>query len=40
MVYGRLKITTSIKDGVKRNFINVQGHDIDILSSKKVQNEI
>ena len=35
MVYGRIKINHSIKDGVKRTFVNIQGTDVDVLSAKK-----
>ena len=35
MVYGRIKISHSIKDGTKRTFVNIQGTDVDVLSAKK-----
>ncbi len=35
MVYGRIKINHSIKDGTKRTFVNIQGTDVDVLSAKK-----
>lgn len=35
MVYGRIKINHSIKDGIKRTFVNIQGTDVDVLSAKK-----
>tara|TARA_B110001454_G_scaffold181159_1_gene175090 strand:- start:635 stop:1000 length:366 start_codon:yes stop_codon:yes gene_type:complete len=39
MVYGRIKINNSIKDGIKRTFINIQGSDIDVLSIKKKETD-
>jgi len=40
MVYGRIKINHSNKDGVQRTFVNIQGSDVDVLSLKRKLYEV